>query len=509
MSPIEPKKVRHPHLLEISAWPWLQRLSSRERRHVTLASVPAADWDAVAGRGFHAVFLMGVWQRSPIGRQIALSDPALRAEYDRTLPGWTDDDVVGSPYCIQGYVPDVRMGGWLGLDAVHRALNSRGIALLLDFVPNHTALDHPWVLEHPNRYVWGTQADASSAPAAFYRVGGRNGAKFIACGRDPYFPPWRDVAQLNYFNPETRAAMTDVLRALASHCDGVRCDMAMLGLNEVFERTWRGVLRDTWPRLSGEFWPAAITATRHLTYLAEVYWDLEWTLQRQGFDFTYDKRLLDRLHGPDVPGVRAHLEAEPVFRDRLARFLENHDEPRSAAHLRDRLPAAGAMLCTLPGLRFFYDGQIEGWTVRTPVQLGRWREEPVDPVIRDMYERLLGATSADLFHTGAWSLLEVCEAGDDSYRNLIAYGWREREDAAIVVVNLGRGQSKGYVAVNDPGGEAIAFDDVSVNPPRRWASDPRPVGRLYARVEGGHGHVLIKVPSSQLPVSSFRPSADR
>ena len=104
----------HPHLLEISAWPWLERLS-RGPAQVTLASVPAHEWDGIAGLGFDYVYLMGVWRRSPLGREIARLDPTLRIEYERVLPGWTDADVPGSPYCIAAYEPDERMGGWQGL----------------------------------------------------------------------------------------------------------------------------------------------------------------------------------------------------------------------------------------------------------------------------------------------------------------------------------------------------------------------------------------------------------
>ncbi|MEX2663866.1 MAG: alpha-amylase family glycosyl hydrolase [Vicinamibacterales bacterium] len=479
---------RHPHLLEIPAWPWLERLSRQSGRLVTLGDVPDAVWDACAAQGFDLIYLMGVWQRSRLGRTFAQSDPELRAEYERVLPGWTTDDVPGSPYCISAYVPDERMGGWDGLDAARQALQARGLRLMIDFVSNHTAFDHPWIESHPDRYVLGSDDDRRLRPDDFREAGGA----LVACGRDPYFPPWRDVAQLNYCNPETRAAMIGVLRTMAAHADAVRCDMAMLVLNDVFERTWRHVLRDEWPAPVPEFWPAATAEVPSLLYLAESYWDLEWTLQQQGFDFTYDKRLLDRLHGAPATDVRAHLLADAAFTARLARFLENHDEPRSASQFGARVPAAATALATLPGMRFFFEGQIEGARLRAPVQLARWPDEPVDAGIHDLYTRLLAAADQDLFHDGDWDLLPVTTAGNETYADLIAWGWRWRGQLAVVVVNLGSRASHGHVPLRDlPDGESWTFEDRLTGAAYRWDRADLERPGLYVRLEAGRAHVLI------------------
>jgi glycosidase len=478
----------HPHLLEISAWPWLERLSSRGAGEpVTLGSVPPPEWDAIAALGFDYVYLMGVWRRSPLGRELARTDPALRAEYDRVLPGWTEADVPGSPYCISAYEPDDRMGGWAGLDGARAALHARGMGLFVDFVPNHTGFDHPWVATHPTRYVLGDEPDWTVAPEDFHRAD----RVMIARGRDPYFAPWRDVAQLNYCNPDTRQAMIDVLRQIAAHADGVRCDMAMLVLNQVFDATWRRVLRERWPMPAGEFWPEAIAAVPSLIYLAEVYWDLEWRLQQQGFQFTYDKRLLDRLHASPPSDVRGQLLAQPPFRDRLARFLENHDEPRSACALGARLEAAAAMLASIPGMRFFFDGQLDGARVRAPVQLGRWPEEQGSPAVRDIYERLLAAADENVFHDGDWTLLDVTRADDDSYADILAWRWRHGENIALVAVNLGGNIAHGHVAPGDlPDGGAWNFEDRLTGARYRWTREALTATGLYVRLEGGRAHVF-------------------
>src|SRR5215204_2010666 len=429
----------HPHLYEISAWPWLEQLSRNRGSRVTLETINGQTWDAIAEQGMDCVYLMGVWKRSAVGRLMGRTDLSLIAEYDRVLPGWEMADVPGSPYCIKAYEPDDRMGGWKGLDKARRDLADRGMTLVLDFVPNHTGFDHAWIRTHPDYYVQGTLDSYRAEPTLFHPVEDEDAShvRFVACGRDPFFPPWRDVAQLNYFNPATRAAMIGVLESIAQHCDGVRCDMAMLVLNEVFAQTWQQRVDLLWSRPEEEFWPQA-TRQAPMTYLAEVYWDREYQLQQQGFDFTYDKRLLDRLHHGDVAQARGHLQADPAYAAKLARFLENHDEPRSATEFGHRLRAAAALSFTLPGMRFFFDGQFAGASRRAPVQLGRWPDDPDRPDVSGFYARLLTAIDAPLFHDGAWSVLEVRGAGDNSHGDIVASAWRTGNRLAVVAGNITR-----------------------------------------------------------------------
>ena len=482
----------HPHLYEISAWPWLHRLSREASRRITLADVPAAEWDAIARYGIDILYLMGVWKRSAIGRTLARTDLGLLPHYDRVLPGWSMDDIPGSPYSIQAYEPDARMGGWAGVDAARSALAARGVQLMLDFVPNHLGFDHEWMQSDPERFVQGTLDDYRAAPELFRPVEAAGGStlRFVACGRDPYLPPWRDVAQLNYFNPSTREAMIGELASIARHCDGVRCDMAMLVVNEVFTRTWGERVDLVWPRPDREFWPDAIGRVP-LLYLAEVYWDREYELQQHGFHYTYDKRLLDRIRHSDAAHVRGHLGAEPSYSARLARFLENHDEPRSADVLDGRVRAAATLTYTSPGLRFFFHGQFTGASVQAPVQLGRWLTESDRPGVADLYGRLLGTIDDPLFHDGAWTLLDVRSAGDDTNSHLIASAWRLGERLAVIVANLSSRDSHGLVELGAlPPGTTFDWLDRLTDTRYRWQRTDLENG-LYVQLAGGDAHLLI------------------
>ena len=319
---------RYPSIYLINTWVWLQELGRNNKAPVTLATVPKAEWDAIAAYGLDAVWFMGVWERSPAGIDVSMQNQGLLDDFRRALPDFVAADNVGSPYCVRNYVVDAHLGGPEGLAVARKELAQRGLRLMLDFVPNHVAPDHPWVKDHPDYFIRGNYGDSVREPAAFLAAGDN----VFACGKDPFFPAWPDVLQLNAFNPGLRAAIMETVSSIADQCDGVRCDMAMLVMNDIFQRTWGD---RAGRRPDGEYWPEVIGAvrTRHpdFLFMAEAYWDLEWALQQQGFDFCYDKKLYDRLeHGP-AESVRLHLCADLAYQERLVRFIENHDEPRAAA----------------------------------------------------------------------------------------------------------------------------------------------------------------------------------
>jgi hypothetical protein len=483
---------KHPHLYEINTWAWLEELSSRQGKPMTLEGVPEAEWDRLRDLGFDAVWLMGIWKRSPASRRMLRTDPAHFASYDAVLPGWEVSDIVGSPYAVQDYNPDPRFGSWLGLDKAREKLHARGMSLILDFVPNHTALDHPWINTHPEYYLQGTLEDFRREPAAFYLADHGDSATFIARGKDPYFPPWPDTAQLNYYNPATRGAMLEVLRRLVEHCDGARCDMAMLSLNEIFGKTWG-------PRLSGfpapddEFWPSVIDAFPNFVWIAEVYWAMEGRLQQLGFHFTYDKGLYDCLLNGDASAVRNRLAADGGFQNKLVRFLENHDERRSAAAFgKERLSATATLFATLPGMRFYHQGQLEGKKLHLPIQLRRAAAEHLDEQIQTLYGKLLAISRDDAFHDGDWRLLEVRSSGDGTFENLIAYQWRLGANAKIVVGNLSAAVAQGTISLDYPIDPSMTYsirDELNDRTYDRGGPDLIE-GGLFVRLEGYQSHVL-------------------
>jgi hypothetical protein len=472
---------RYPSLYQINTRVWLTTLAQSLGRPATLDDIPDAELDGLAGMGFDWVWLLSVWQTGPAGQRVSRTNPEWRHEFAETLPDLCEDDIAGSGFAITGYDVHGQLGGDAALARLRDRLRARGLRLLLDFVPNHTGMDHSWVDSHPEYYVQGTEDDLARAPQNYTRLDSAHGGRVFAYGRDPYFAGWPDTLQLNYANPATQEAMIATLVKIAGQCDGVRCDMAMLVLPDVFERTWGLRPEPFWPRATarvreevrraealphvalqptnppeaglqlGASRGAGLQPCTDFCFMAEVYWDLEWTLQQQGFDYTYDKRLYDRLRDGHVRPIREHFHADPGYQDRMARFLENHDEPRAATALAPGAHEAAAVITYLsPGLRFFHAGQFEGCRKRISPHLVRRPVEPLDERLRRFYDRLLSVLKLPAVRDGNWQLLECRPAWDGNWTSdcFVAYAWDARDSArVVVVVNYAANQSQCYVAL--------------------------------------------------------------
>lgn len=462
-----------PVVYEINAWTWLTSLEKRTGRSMTLSDIPGREWDALAELHLDAVWLMGVWERSSEGARIARWKQGLEPAFRSALVDFEDQDVPGSPYCIRNYSVDPRFGGPAGLASARRQMAARGLKLLVDFVPNHVAPDHPWLVTHPE-----------------YLIRERDG---FAKGRDPYFPPWPDTIQLNAFEPGLREAARETLESIAKQADGVRCDMAMLLLNEVFARTWNREAPET------EYWGEIIPAVKErfpdFLFVAEAYWDLEWRLQQLGFDHCYDKRLFDRLEHEGAEQVEGHLHGDLSYQKRLMRFLENHDEPRSRGTFGlEKERAAAVIAFTTPGAKLIHEGQIDGHSVKLPVQLGRRPEEPFDADLREFYQGLLAWISSPGFKISDWSLCGK-EGWPDNQtcRNLLAWSRSAQNGRRwVVVVNYSAERSQARIRLpwDDMGGRWWKLEDaVQHDSFPRDGEDLQDTG-LYVDLAPWHFHLL-------------------
>ncbi len=441
----------HALIYEIPARILAQGITTGSGGNQTLADVPDEWFEQLARCGFDSVWLMGVWQLGGRGREISLEWGRASGEFDRLLPGWTPEDVSGSPYCVQSYHVHKDFGGHEALAIFRGKLRARGISLILDFVPNHTAQDHPWVSEHPEYYVQGTAQDLAERPSDFSL---ENGIVF-AHGRDPYFPSWSDVYQLDYRKESVQQAMMHTLAQIAPLCDAVRCDMSMLVLPDVFEKTWGKLpaqfAHDT---ARGSFWPRAIDRVRKdfpdFKFIAEAYWGLEYRLQMEGFDYTYDKTFYDHLvaHQPD--NVRHELGQTGALLRGL-HFLENHDEPRAATAFPETAyrHACAVLTFSLPGPRLIYDGQTGGRKLRYCIHLRRAAETPAESDENVFYEKLFSALKESAIGKGTAASIpsQPTGPGNESYPAIQAFLWENAQCRDLMIANLSGAECDARVPV--------------------------------------------------------------
>lgn len=429
-------------IYEINVWPWLSELTDRYGRQVTLASIPETEWDNLQSYRFDAVWLMGVWQRSQLGCDIARQHDQVMSACASVYPGFVPSrDIVGSPYSIMSYTVAEELGGQTGLAVARQQMRNHGFKLILDFVPNHTGPDHDWISLHPYFYLQANIEDAEREPQRFFKSNNKSVFAYGAPSSNSS-DVWTDTVQLNAFKVEYRAAAVKTLNDIADQCDGVRCDMAMLLLNDIFSNNWAS-FTGTIP--SKEFWDEVIGSVRRqhpeLIFIAETYSDTEWILQQQGFDYCYDKdKLYERLARGTAQAVYQHLQwSSPEYLRHLIHFIENHDEGLAIDVFmpRERHWMAAIAIATLPGASLWHDGQFEGRWGKQLVQLGK----PVS--LRQFYRRLLTVTDRPAIRSGDWAMCSV-----DGSQTMLAWCWEKDDDRLLIVLNMSEEEHRwGHLAV--------------------------------------------------------------
>ena len=486
------KDPRYPLLYQINTRVWLIALSHELGRRATLDDIPDKALQQLKELGFDWLWFLSVWCTGLRAQKISRENPEWRHDFKTTLTDLQEEDIAGSGFAIAGYHVHPDLGGDEALKRLRERLQKRGLKLMLDFVPNHMGPDHPWVIDHPAYFVSATVNDLEKEPLNYTRIKDADDL-ILAYGRDPYFSGWPDTVQLDYSNPETVKAMSKELLRISGQCDGLRCDMAMLILPEIFEKTWG--------RSAQPFWALAIKKVREqhpeFCFMAEVYWDYEWTLQQQGFDYAYDKRLYDRLREGNAKPVREHFYAELKYQDKLARFLENHDEPRAAATFEQKDHEAAAVITFLsPGLRFFHQGQLTGRRKRISPHLVRAPQEAIDTKLQKFYGSLLDLLKESIFRNGKWSLLECAPAWkeNNTWDSFIAFAWEGIDgNRLLVCVNYSAQPGQCYVRLPFPelANKQWKFDDLMSEASYERNGNDLVRSGLYLDIPGWNYHVFL------------------
>ncbi|MFX0085214.1 MAG: alpha-amylase family glycosyl hydrolase [Candidatus Hodarchaeota archaeon] len=491
----------HRNLYEINTRVWLYNLEKEFDEEITILKIPDSIWWNLKEKGFDWIWLMGVWKHSQLSIEDLKRHLGLLREIDDAFPNWKPEDVIGSPYSIIEYTLNPKLGKPNDLIQIKRKLNQIGIKLMLDFIPNHFGNASHLVRTNPELFVSSIKKPTTNSDL-FTNIETEKGPYWVAYGKDPYFPPWDDTFQLNYFNLETRKLMMEILLEITDKCDGIRCDMAMLCLNEVIANTWGWFLSQKSPET--EFWKEAIEKVQEVDpkfyFLAEVYWDLGWQLQQLGFNYTYDKRLYDRLKNESSKEIREHLQADLEFQKHCVRFIENHDEIRVIKVFgRAKSMAAAIIMGTTPGMSLYHQGQLEGFKLKIPVQLRQKKVEHQDEEIKSHYCKLLEFTNQDVFRRGQWRLLNITEAGEKnlSWQNLLAWQWDSNkiEKISLIIVNYASIRSIGIIFPLIPEAiknkESLIFKDIMENRIFIKNTDDLTHLGLYVDLQPYKSHLLI------------------
>ncbi len=456
--------IKNPKIFELNTRVWIKNFE----KDITLSQLPMNYFEKLVDKGIDCVWLMGIWKTCPSLVEDCCFSIDLISSYNRSLKDWKNEDVIGSPFAIDDYKINKLFGSIEDLKKLKGSLNKIGLKLILDFIPNHFCANTSLLKSNPEIFL---ETDEECLNRDSFTCFKRNDGRIFVHGRDPLFPAWTDTIQINYFNPAAREFMTKKLLTISELCDGVRCDMAMLPLNNIFYNTWIGILNKTkFKKPKEEFWKTAIEKVKaknpDFIFIGEAYWDLEWDLQQLGFDFTYDKKLLDRLASDDVAGVKAHLTADEDYQLKSVRFLENHDETRALQKFGEQksFPAA-VLMNTIQGAKLFYDGQFDGKKIKLPVQLGKEPKEKIAKEIKNFYDDLLEITKDKIFKYGKWAQLYPFSAGgnNQSYNNFFAWIWNNESEYRIILINYSNetSQCRVKIHINTDNSEVILIDLLS------------------------------------------------
>lgn len=399
---------------------------------------------ALAGLGFDTVWPMGVWEISRGARRVSKV---------------VSEDFEGSPYAVPRYKFNKLLGGKDAFAAFTRRAHRNRLAVIVDFVTNHMAIDSPWIDEQADLFITSfPRARTQQTGEYFLHPSG----EMVAFGRDPFFPPWHDTAQLDYTNPATRERMIDTLLEISEVADGVRCDMAMLVLRDYFCKQWYPLASEDWlnARLPGEFWEEAISTVKRrrpdFKFIAEAYWDKEPYLRSLGFDLCYEKKLLDALSARNAAQVIEQLAQDDRALRASLLFIENHDEARAAAIFNNpENLAAAALILAIPGSALIHEGQMEGKREKLPVQrIKPLIDEAPDLALQESYRQLLRLTSADVFQKGSFAVFDsrvwgaVAFMRQDAERTVgylaqISEAWHQFHYAAFDISPMARADGAG------------------------------------------------------------------
>ena len=481
-------------LIAKSIYVWLDQLSKAYSRLIhRLDEIPDEELNTLARRGFNALWLIGIWERSRASQRI------------KQLTG--NPDAVASAYSLYDYTIANDLGGDAAYANLRDRASARGIRLASDMVPNHMGIDSRWVIEHPTWFlslpyspfpsysfngpdvssdgrveikIEDHYFDRTDAAVVFRRTDRWTGdARYVYHGNDGTSYPWNDTAQLNYLNAEVREAVIQTILHVARQFPIIRFDAAMTLAKRHYQRLWypapgtggaipsrseHGMTREQFDRaMPIEFWRevvdrVAVEAPNTLL-LAEAFWMMEgYFVRTLGMHRVYNSAFMNMLRDEENANYRSvmknTLEFDPEVLKRYVNFMNNPDERTAVDQFGkgDKYFGVCVMMATLPGLPMFGHGQIEGFTERYGMEFRRaYRDEGADSWLVGRHEREI----SPLLHRRAL-FAEVREFllydfyTDDGWVNedVFAYSNRRGDEQALVVYHNRYASARGWIKMS-------------------------------------------------------------
>lgn len=430
----------------------VNRFRIDKNSNTKLSYIPDEFFADLKNLGVEFFWPLGIFEPSRDSRRISVEMKELHKKYYESLPDWKEEDVIGSPYAITQYKIAKSLGGEEDYKKFRLKLKNKfKLKIILDFVPNHFAIDSPIAQKHPDFFVKAPEDLRSINPYEYYSLKIKDKEYLLAHGKEPFSPVWKDTLQLDYRSKKVREFMINELLKLSSKCDGVRCDMSMLLLSDIFFNNWKNnPLPQDYVPAAKEFWFEAIKKVKNkkpdFVFIAEVYWSRENDLLELGFDYVYEKKLYDMLIDQPVDLVNEYIKKIFPYQRKRFLFLENHDEQRSA-HIfpPDKLKAVATLIYTLPSMKLIYDGQLEGRKFHHAIQLKRLQKEVIDAELKNFYKKLLTGIKNSTIPNSYFKILQPMPAweGNPAFHNFIAYIYEDDKlNKDLVVINLAPYQSQ-------------------------------------------------------------------
>jgi glycosidase len=481
-------------LIAKSTLVWLDQLSKKYGREIrTLDQIPDEEIEILVSRGFNALWLIGIWERSKASKRI------------KQLSG--NPEAEASAYALHDYEISYELGGWPALESFRERCQKRGLKLASDMVPNHTGIDSRWVLHHPDWFIqleyppfpgysyngenlsgdprvgvyledhYFTRTDAA---VVFKRVDFHTGqTRYIYHGNDGTHMPWNDTAQLNYLNPEVREAVIQTILHVARNFSVIRFDAAMTLTKKHYQRLWfpepgsggdiasraeHGLSKADFDRaMPEEFWREVVDRVAKevpdTLLLAEAFWFMEgYFVRTLGMHRVYNSAFMNMLkneeNGKYRLTIKNTLEFDPEILKRFVNFMNNPDEETAVRMFgkEDKYFGVCTLMVTMPGLPMFGHGQIEGFAEKYGMEYRRayWNEEP-DPalVMRHEHEIFPLMKKRYLFADVVnFMLYDLYDNDGRVNENVFAYTNRVGEESSLVLYNNALAEAVGWIRLS-------------------------------------------------------------